>query len=94
MMKRNRVWAGMHMYVGLLVIAASSSVHAAVYRIDSQIDFDFYKGQPFIRGSDPTYSQEEIPDEYDIHKAELPLDSEIKELIVEAFEREREEVEA
>jgi len=62
--------------------------------IDLEIDLDFYKGQPFIRGSDPTYSQEEIPDEYDIHKAELPLDSEIKELIVEAFEREREEVEA
>lgn len=49
-MKQNRVWASLHVCIGLLVVVIGSSVDAAVYRIDSQADFDYYKGAKFRSG--------------------------------------------
>ena len=49
-MKQNRVWVSLHMCVGLLVVVIGSSVDAAVYRIDSQADFDYYKEAKFRSG--------------------------------------------
>ena len=50
MMKQNRVWVSLHMCIGLLVVVIGSSVDAAVYRIDSQADFDYYKEAKFRPG--------------------------------------------
>jgi len=44
--KQNRVWGSFYVYVVLLAIAGSS-LDAAVYHIDSQADFDFYKEAEF-----------------------------------------------
>ena len=49
MMKRNRLLVSLYMYV-VLVAVAGASLEAAVYRIDSQADFDFYKEAKFRSG--------------------------------------------
>jgi len=49
MMKKNRVWVSFYMYV-LLVAIVGSFLDAAVYRIDSQADFNVYKEAKFKSG--------------------------------------------
>ena len=50
MNKQNRVLTGLKICIGLLVVVIGSSVDAAVYRIDSQADFDYYKEAKFRSG--------------------------------------------
>jgi len=49
MVKQNRVWVSLYMYVVLLSVVGSS-LDAAVYRIDSQADFDVCKEAKFKSG--------------------------------------------
>ena len=48
-MKDNRVWSSLYMYVVSLAVVGSP-LGAAVYRIDSQADFDVYKEAEFRPG--------------------------------------------
>ena len=49
MMKKNRLWINLYMYV-VLVAIVGSSLEGAVYHINSQVDFDFYKEAEFRPG--------------------------------------------
>jgi len=60
MKKNNKVWAGLQMYIGLLVVVIGSSVEAAVYHIDSQSDFDYYKEAEFRPGDTIAFKREKI----------------------------------
>ncbi|MDT8302808.1 MAG: hypothetical protein RQ760_15100 [Sedimentisphaerales bacterium] len=48
-MKRNRLLISLYMYV-VLAAVVGSSLEAALYRVDSQADFDFYKETEFRPG--------------------------------------------
>jgi hypothetical protein len=50
MMKQNKIWLGLYVCIGLLVLTFGSSSEAAVYRIDSQADFDVYREAVFQPG--------------------------------------------
>jgi len=50
MMKLDGMWARLYAGVGVLAVLIGSSVEAAVYRIDSQVVFDFYRAAVFKPG--------------------------------------------
>ena len=60
MIRQSRVWTGLHMRIGLLLLTFASLGNAADYHVASQADFDFYREAEFEPGDTILFQRDAV----------------------------------